>query len=101
MVFLWREIEIWRHRGDRHRGGHMKTEREAGALLLQTKNSSDWQEPLEAGGGKEGCFPEALGGAWPHQHHTCERLASMTVREYYFSHLSHRLMVFSQEILGN
>lgn len=41
----------------------MKTEREAGALLLQTKNSSDWQEPLEAGGGKEGCFPEALGGA--------------------------------------
>ena len=41
----------------------MKTEREAGALLLQTKNSSDWQEPPEAGGGKEGCFPEALVGA--------------------------------------
>lgn len=41
----------------------MKTEREAGALLLQTKNSSDWQEPPEAEGSKEGCFPEALVGA--------------------------------------
>lgn len=40
-----------------------RTETEAGALLLQTKNSSDWHEPLEAGGGKEGCFLEALRGA--------------------------------------
>lgn len=33
------------------------------SLLLLTKNSSDWQEPLEAGGGKDGRFPEASGGA--------------------------------------